>query len=217
MDRRKAIKSILTLGAVTVLPLPDVFSQELNLFHYSKKGIGKNLHIIGLGGGGSSVLTYYHKQGLQAEYTCISDEQLNSNSKIKFVHYNRPKLDYSENDWTNYQISIPAEVKSVFETNEQFVILVGLGGNLGTLLAKSLFHYLKNRNKDFIFICTFPFRCEGIKRKVHAETAFVELKGYHQIKSFRLDVIIDEYGNLYLSEAFQKAAEYSYNVYMNTL
>lgn len=217
MDRRKAIKSILALGAVAVLPFPDVFSQESNQAYNSKKRIDKNLHIVGLGGGGSNMLGYYHMQGLQAEYTCISDEQLNTNSEIRFINYNYPKWDYSVDDWSDYNLTLPAEVKSLFETNEHFVILIGLGGFIGTLLGKSIFHYLNSRNNDFVFICSYPFVEEGKKRKVHAESAFKEFKEFSQFKSFRLSNAIKEYRNLKLTEGFRKADEYSYKVFMNTL
>lgn len=218
MDRRKAIKSILALGVVAGLPFPDVFPQELIQTHTTKKRIYKNFHVVGLGGGGCMVLEHYYKQGLQAEYTCIAAEELpNLPSRIKYINFSPFKQVNSEDDWSNYHLALPAKVKSVFESNELFIILVGLGGTTGTLLGKSVFHYLKYSNNDFVFICSFPFSFEGKKRKVHAMSAFEELKEYKQFKSFRLDDIRNEYGDLTLSEAFQKANEYSYKVFMNTI
>lgn len=95
-------------------------------------------------------------------------------------------------------------MKSVFDSNEHFIILVGLGGLTGTLLGKSIFKLLNNRNANFEFIFSFPFKGEGKMRIARAKSAFEEFKDYRQFKSFCLDDLI-EYGNLTVCDAFRKA------------
>ncbi|HOK60413.1 MAG: hypothetical protein WBJ36_00375 [Tenuifilum sp.] len=104
---------------------------------------------MGLGGGGSLTLEHYYNQGLQAKLTCIASKELPKfPSKIKSIHCNVPKKYDSIDDWSNYYIALPDEVKSVFDSNEHFIILVGLGGLTGTLLGKSIFKLLNNRNAN---------------------------------------------------------------------
>ena len=212
MDRRSAIKSILALGAVAVIPIPNVFSKGLNLAN------DKNLHIIGLGGGGCNALEYYYKQGVQAKFTCISEPRRpHLDSKISFIEYAQPKPFYYEDDWSNIELTIPSEVKSVFDADEHFIILLGLGGVSGTLLGKSLFHYLLIKNKSFDFICSYPFRNEGSKRVIQAKSAFKEFDKYGQFNAFRMENLRNESEDLTISEAFRKADEHSYKLFMSVI
>ncbi|MEJ5317040.1 MAG: hypothetical protein WHS63_08520 [Tenuifilum sp.] len=92
MKKGRVINVTSTLEAADFHLLSDDFQQEPNQSHFCKKGIHKNLHVVGLGGGGSLTLEHYYNQGLQAKLTCIASKEFPKlPSKIKSIHCNVPK------------------------------------------------------------------------------------------------------------------------------
>lgn len=174
-------------------------------------------HFIGLGGAGSNVLEYIHSKGLQAQYTCItSPERLHLAPDINFIRFDSPEDYYLNDNLHNEEIILSPEIKNVFQGKSRYILLAGLGGYTGTLLGKSLFNFLKENNKEFMMICSYPYSFEGPKRIKIANKTTRELKNSPNFKCFNLEMIREKYGNLPLTVAFEKADEHFYQIYKAT-
>ncbi len=201
MDRRKTIKVIASLGALTLLP-------SIDLINTSQKS---NIHFVGLGGGGCNALEYIYRKGIKALYTCVtSPERQHLPSDINFILFDSPEKYFLSKNWYCEKLILPTEIEAVFKDNCYYYMLVGLGGYTGTMLINKLYPYLKARDKEFTIICSYPFRFEGKKRMEIANTKTKDIQNSVYFMSFKLEDLREMYGDMTLKEAFKKADEQYY-------
>jgi cell division GTPase FtsZ len=166
----------------------------------------KQIHIVGLGGGGCNTLEYIYKQRFDAEYTCITFPLRNLPAEIKFIFFH-PSISLidSPEGLLEKKLDLPQNIKRVFEPDKLYVLLASLGGYTGTSFIKALFEYLPSRNRDFIAICSYPFKFEGLQRLQNSKNMTQPFQNAPNFIGFHLDSIIEDYGNITLSEVFNKA------------
>jgi cell division GTPase FtsZ len=159
----------------------------------------RQLHFIGLGGGGCNAVEYIYGKGVQAKYTCISHpERSTLSSDIRFFTFARlNKKDlFDEYD--------------LVRKNRRYILLTGLGGNTGTYLVEEFIHLLQYHNRDFLAICSLPFTFEGQQRRIIANRVWTKFQSMNNFICFDLNSIVRRWGDMTLTEAFEKADERFY-------
>lgn len=188
-------------------------SVMLSSYTLSEQVISRDLHLIGLGGAGCNMLEYIHGQGLKAKYTAISSPvRYGLPLGIGFIQYGPISKGLRDYSVTEQDLPISYSILELLEENNEFVLMVGLGGNTGSNLARQLSRILQSKGKRFMVICHTPFTFEGKSRRNLASRTLNELQRIHGVHSFNLDSIRDIFGDLKLSEAFLKADEQSYQL-----
>ena len=204
MNRRRAIKTLTALAAVVCFPKFDLLSKPGPL----------NLHFIGLGGAGSNIIEHIHKKGIKARYTCItSPERPYLPADIEFIQFGPAGHDYHNYKVEMKDIEISDDIQNLFKGDSMFVLFAGFGGTTGTNLTRQLSAMLQRNNKQFVVIYTMPFNFEGPSRKSFALKAKQSMDGIFNVHSFNLEVIRQNYGNVTLNVAFQKADEHCYQLF----
>jgi hypothetical protein len=180
-------------------------SQSPPLKKYTIKP-NKKIHIIGLGDGGCNVLEYIFKQGFEAEYTCITSPTRSFPKEIQFIGFD-PGITLSEflQGSSKKNFNLPKDIKELFEPDNMYVLLAGLGSYTGTSFIKGLFKYLPTRKRDFMAICSYPFQFEGRRRKDFAESITIAFKETDNFIFFYMNSVIEKCGNVSLFEAFHRA------------
>jgi hypothetical protein len=204
MNRRKAIKSIMAIGAISASP-------QLLL---GKTESTSPTHFIGLGKGGYHIVQHFLKQNPKGKYTCISYYKPQKlDPRIQFVQIPPSgKVIYPFGDPFHFppqpgaKVQLTNEVLQLVKANDKFVLLAGLGGFTASNLAKELTLMLHAENKDFQTICSLPFTFEGTKRRQNATKALSAIKHLPQVKYFELDSLKQKYGDLALSNAFDRVS-----------
>jgi len=176
-----------------------------------------DLHVIGLGHGGSMSLKYIHDKGYKAKYTTINEHRLKNveGSEIDFIPFVPPRylfrtrpngepVDHSQMD---KPLVIPDEVINLFEKGHFYVLLAALGGYTGTLMMEGLSRMLIDRQEKFLGICSIPFSFEGRLRESYAKATVKEFGLYQNFRWFELDDLLDRYKDLRLGEAYTRASE----------
>ena len=102
---------------------------------------------------------------------------------------------------------------NIFNSNDVFVLLSGLGGYTGTFMTEELTLLLNQRRKLFLTISSLPFKFEGQKRRLIAENTLNKLKSMDRFQYYELENLKTKYGNLTLKDVFEKANEELYEIY----
>ena len=215
MNRRKALKSIMAMGAISVSP-------QLLL---SKSGSTPQTHFIGLGNSGYYIVQHFLRQNPKGKFTCISCYQPTKlDPRIQFIQIPPTgKVIYPFGDPFHFppepgtKVQLTNEVLQMIEANDKFILITGLGGFTGSYLAKELSLMLHAENKNFQTICSLPFTFEGKKRRENATKALSAIKHLPQVKYFELDSLKQKHGDLVLSNAFDRADMEFWKVYRGML
>ncbi|WP_010662943.1 FtsZ/tubulin family protein [Marinilabilia salmonicolor] len=202
MNRRKALKTIMAIGAISASP-------QLLL---GKTESTSPTHVIGLGKGGYHIVQHFLKQNPKGKYTCISYYKPQKlDPRIQFVQIPPTgKVIYPFGDPFHLppepgkKIQLTNEVLQLMEGNDKIILLAGLGGFTASNLAKELTLVLHAENKNFQTICSLPFTFEGTKRRKNATKALSAIKHLPQVKYFELDSLKHKYRDLILSNAFAR-------------
>jgi len=211
VSRREVLKGLTALGAIALLPKLLISSSEKT----------SSIHFIGLGGAGSSQVEFLYSKGVKGKFTCISNPvRPNLPKEIQFVHFIPPGKSYDKNGVEKHRISdleqpivIPDSILNIFNSNDVFVLLSGLGGYTGTFMTEELTLLLNQRRKLFLTISSLPFKFEGQKRRLIAENTLNKLKSMDRFQYYELENLKTKYGNLTLKDVFEKANEELYEIY----
>jgi len=151
-------------------------------------------------------LEYIYKQRFEAEYTCITFPLRNLPGEIQFIGFDSGVSfpDFPQG-WLEKKLNLPKDIQRLFEPDKLYVLLACLGGYTGTSFIKALFEYLPIRKRDFMAICSYPFKFEGIQRLQNSENITRTFKISPSFISFYMDSIIEKCGNVTLLETFNKA------------
>ena len=161
MNRKEAIKGIATLGMMATIP---------SLVKFTEKK--KNVHFVGLGSAGSRAMALIYQHGITAKYSYISDiDEHKIHSKISFIKFMSEAWNMNPIDIKKYQgdesdkdIVVPNNVKEIFNENDTYILLAGLGGNSGTRTSQSLIYWLNKKYRDYHAVFGKPFKLEAIRR-----------------------------------------------------
>ena len=204
MERRAWLKNMAFLAAATTLP---VFAGNTD-----KKSLP--LHFVGLGGGGCNILETAHRIHAASFYTGISTPPHQRNwtfgryitidVPVKEIFYNHGVEIHRIHD---SEIELTEEIKSLFDSAHHYVLFAGLGGYAGTKLMGLMFEFLKKEGKSFQSIAATPFRFEGKNRKSVSQNMVSRLNQYSEFTTFNLETIHNQFGNIPLSQAFERANE----------
>lgn len=214
--RPEALKEPAASGAITLMP-------KLLLPSSAKTS---SIHFVGLGGAGSNQVEFLFNKGIIiGKFTCISNPvRLNLPKEIQFVHFIPPGESYHKNGVEVFRISemkqpieIPDSILNIFDSNEEFILLSGLGGYTGTFMTEELTVILNQRKKLFLTVSSLPFKFEGQQRRLIAENTINKLKSIASFQYYELAEINNAYGDLTIRDAFEKANERLYEVYLASL
>jgi cell division protein FtsZ len=170
------------------------------------------IKVIGVGGGGSNAVNHMFRQGIKGVdfIICNTDAQAMESSPIPV------KIQLGEKGLGAG--SIPAvgkesarqkidQIREILEKNTQMLfITAGMGGGTGTGAAPVIASIARELGILTVGIVTIPFTFEGKKRRLQAEEGIQELKKYvDTLLIICNDKLRESYGDLKLSEAFDKA------------
>jgi len=202
MERRKALKNLSGLAALAFLPKQHLFALQQK----------KPTHIVGLGSAGTKVLQLIKDKGYGDIYTAINDgEDLHDGSH--FIHYSdsmtkRDRLLYEyDHPEATFPFSFPDEVRQVFQRDQKYVLLGGLGGHTATQMSKAIIPYLKQENISFKAVFTLPFIFEGNRKMAFAGEVVDMSNGNPNIRFVDTETMRPNMGNLTIREAYRKVDE----------
>ena len=170
------------------------------------------IKVIGVGGGGSNAVNHMFRQGIKGVdfIICNTDAQAMESSPVP------TKIQLGEKGLGAG--SIPAvgkesarqkidQIKEILEKNTQMLfITAGMGGGTGTGAAPVIASIARELGILTVGIVTIPFTFEGKKRRLQAEEGIFELKQHvDTLLIICNDKLRESYGDLKLSEAFDKA------------
>ncbi|MDP3928862.1 MAG: hypothetical protein Q8R57_07550 [Bacteroidota bacterium] len=173
----------------------------------------KPLHFIGFGGAGTNMVMGLQKMGLPAQYTCISipQRQKEMDPAIQFISYLPPgvrrvtktgKVFYSPE--MRAPLVVPSNVYELFEPNNHFVIIAGLGGYTGTYMWKHFVKWLTAKQKSFSAIGTLPFSFERKNTQTIVARIQKKMEGKDNCRFIALDTYKENFGDKPLTELFEQ-------------
>lgn len=207
MNRKEAIKGLVAIGIIATIP---------SLVKLTNKG--KSIHFIGLGGAGSKAMGHIYKQGIPTSYTYITDvEHFKSNSKIKFISYTHSKgkssqigkNPYSEAEMLE-KLVLPSELNELFNENDTYILLAGLGGSTGAKVP--IIDLLVRENKrDFHAILSLPFKFES-RRRNYAQKMIEKYQKFPNVYFFDNEEIKEIGGNKHIAETLVSSDNEFYKI-----
>jgi len=177
-------------------------------------------HFIGLGSAGANAVKYIWSQWMKAQFTVVNDQRgADIPEGIKLIPFISPKIlkftgkygDFYDPDMAQ-PLELPDELSELFNQNCRFVLLAGLGGYTGTKMAEALSLMLHNSQKDYITICSVPYRFEGRNKQTIALQAIEQMKTIPNCHFFELDQLKDEQEDMLLCDAFPAGDRYFYKI-----
>lgn len=186
MNRRNAIKSMLS-GLILPVALPGMAQTK------------EFPHLIGLGGAGCNALQHIHSKGCKARYTFITEADHDFPAGTNFIKY--PSL-YKGNPSPVSPARLTDDIRNLFNKQDKYVLLCGLGRTGGLLMNKIMETYSDTR--DIQVITTLPYRFEGAISRKRAEK---QLRTGVNYRIIPLESLRNMHGNITVGEAFSLADE----------
>lgn len=204
MKRGEAIKWLVAMGSFAIFI-------GIRILENSLKG---NLHFVALGSGGTNAMAFIYKQGIKANYSCITGSYISHlTPDIKHIFWETPR-EYcvlGENYMT--PLSLTNEMKSVFSGNEIFVILAGLGGSVGTGFIFDALKILRENQKNYIAICTLPMQCEGKSKNQYARLKKQEICKMNNVHFVDNEHLYKIYPGISAIKLFEKVNEQAFHIF----
>jgi len=179
------------------------------------KELSSIIKVIGVGGGGSNAVNHMYSQGIEGvDFIVVNTDaqaldlspvpnkiQIGNNLTDGLGAGSKPEVG------KNSAIESIDELKGFLEKNTKMVfITAGMGGGTGTGGAPVIAAAAKELGILTVAIVTIPFSFEGRKRRLQADEGIDELRSnVDTLLLISNDKLRELYGNLKLSEAFQKA------------
>ena len=182
-------------------------------------------HVIGLGYGGARAAIYAWQQWVRGGFTVVSDPQnAEVPDGIHLIRFRSPRIrvysgrmgEFSLPDMDE-PLHLPEELNQVLSEEGRFILLAALGGYTGTKMAEALSLRLQSEQKDFVVLCSLPFRFEGRTRNRIAREALERMKTIPDCHSFALDSLRTANPGMLLSEAFRAGDEAFYRFLVSIL
>jgi len=173
------------------------------------------IKVLGVGGGGSNAVTNMYKQGIVGVdfAICNTDNQAMDMSPVPTKIQLGPHLTEGRGAGSKPQIGKQAciesvdDIKSFLEADTKMLfITAGMGGGTGTGAAPIVAKAAQELDILTVGIVTLPFTFEGRRRSKHGIEGLEELKNnVDTLIVISNDKLREIYGNLSLSEAFERA------------
>ena len=173
------------------------------------------IKVIGVGGGGSNAVNHMFRQGIQGVdfVVCNTDIQSLNISPVPIKVTLGETLTDGRGAGSipevgkNAAIETLEEIISILEKNTKMVfVTAGMGGGTGTGAAPIIAKAAKEMGILTVGIVTVPFSFEGKRRKEQAELGIEKMR--EEVDTLLIinnDKLRDMYGNLTLTNAFEKA------------
>ena len=186
MKRRSFIKYVtLVYGLFSIdLSAYEIGTEERKVLKTNKKENKQQnkLCIVGVGGGGSNIISDIQKIDPKNHYISInSDVQALKASKIKHT--------IALNSYDNlgcgkklkcgkklFYIDEKKQLSNLVQSYEKIIIVTSLGGGTGGGTTPEIIKFLQNNNKDVSVSVTLPFSFEGTQRTKQALEALRKIK-----------------------------------------
>src|ERR1700712_13504 len=186
------------------------------MIHFDMPPMRSNIiKVLGFGGGGSNAVNHMYKQNIENVdfIICNTDAQSLATSDVPVKIQLGPHLTQGLGAGANPEVGKKAteesmeEIRKMLEVNTKMAfITAGMGGGTGTGGAPAIAKVCREMGILTVGIVTTPFGFEGPKRMKHAQLGIEELK--KQVDTLLVinnDKLRKQYGNLKMSEAFDKA------------
>lgn len=119
----------------------------------------KQYHFIGVGGAGANMLELFVRKGVPGKFTMITYPYRDHLTDI--IHQIPFETDsYKSKSKIGQPITLPNTVKNHLSSNEEYVLLLGLGGYTGTKLTEVLIAFLSERRQNFSVLYNLPLPFE---------------------------------------------------------
>lgn len=178
----------------------------------SPKGQSAIIKVLGVGGGGNNAVNHMFKQGIKDVdfIQCNTDAQVLEISPVPIrIQLGSTGLGAGARPEVGRRAAEESieEIRNILEKNTQMLfITAGMGGGTGTGAAPVIASIARELDILTVGIVTLPFSFEGRKRRQQAELGIDELRKYvDTLLIINNDRLREQYGNLKLTEAFQKA------------
>ncbi len=206
MERSEFLKGVVALGALSVVPDFIIQANRSKL----------KLHFVGVGSGGTNAMVHINNQGINANYSCINGPYFSHVPKdVKFVFFESPTSYRINGSYYKKGLELTTEMKTIFDKDEFYVVLVGLGSSVGTGLINNLLEFLLAEQKSLMAICSLPFTKEGRSKSEYAIEKKEELSGKKDVHFIDLNQTIEEGENVAIPEMFKRADELFYSAFLN--
>ncbi len=173
------------------------------------------IKVIGVGGGGSNAVTHMFRQGITGVdfIICNTDAQAMESSAVPTRIQLGTNLTSGlgagavPSVGRNAALENTEDIRAILSKGTKMVfITAGLGGGTGTGAAPVIAQISKEMDILTVAIVTIPFHFEGRKRNLHADEGIRQLKEHvDALLIISNDKLRELYGNLKLSEAFERA------------
>jgi cell division protein FtsZ len=193
---------------------------EINLVEESKKdmltfdspkGLASIIKVIGVGGGGNNAVNHMYKLGIIGVdfINCNTDLQVLEASPVpNTIRFGDLGTGAGSNPEKGRELAEQSddEIRSFLKGTQMVFITAGMGGGTGTGAAPVIAAIAREMNILTVAIVTEPFAIEGKRRMEQARQGIRKLKNYVDVLLvINNDRLREQYGDLVLSEAFQKA------------
>jgi len=186
------------------------------MIHFDMPPMRSNIiKVLGFGGGGSNAVNHMYKQNIENVdfIICNTDAQSLATSDVPIKIQLGPHLTQGLGAGANPEVGKQAteesleEIRRMLEVNTKMAfITAGMGGGTGTGGAPAIAKVCREMGILTVGIVTTPFGFEGPKRMKHAQAGIDELKLHvDTLLVINNDKLRQQYGNLKMKEAFQKA------------
>jgi cell division protein FtsZ len=188
----------------------------MNTFEFDIPAHHKSIiKVIGVGGGGSNAVNHMYNQGIKGvEFVvCNTDLQALQSSPVPGKLQIGTTLTGGLGAGANPEVGKDAalenkeEIRNLLSENTKMVfITAGMGGGTGTGAAPIIARVAKDLDILTVGIVTQPFKFEGKKKALIAETGIMELKeNCDTVLVILNDKLREMYGNLPVTKAFAEA------------
>lgn len=170
------------------------------------------IKVLGIGGGGSNAVSYMYEQGIKGVdfIVCNTDAQALELSPVPTkIQLGKRGLGAGSVPEIGRIATLEQidQINEIFQVNTKMLfITAGMGGGTGTGGAPVIAQAARESGILTVGIVTLPFSFEGRKRCQQAEAGIEEMRKYvDALLLISNDKLRELYGNLKLSEAFNRA------------
>jgi len=170
------------------------------------------IKVMGVGGGGSNAVTHMYENGITGVdfVLCNTDDQALQRSPVENkLHLGNHALGAGNVPAVGRKAAEETEEKireSLSDDTKMLFITAGMGGGTGTGAAPVVARIARELGILTVGIVTLPFSFEGKRRQQQAQEGIAELrKNVDALLVISNDKLREQYGNMKLTEAFQKA------------
>ena len=172
------------------------------------------IKVIGVGGGGNNAVDHMHRLGIIGVdfINCNTDRQVLEASPVpNKIRFGKLGTGAGNNPERGRQLAEESldEIRSLLDKNTEMIfITAGMGGGTGTGAAPVIAATAQSMGILTVGIVTEPFTLEGKRRQEQARQGIKEMKKYvDALLIISNDKVREQYGDLKMSEAFQRANE----------